>query len=502
MKERLLSLRTSYFARSYSAHRSLRCRFFNTSSSLEIPNLPVLNDIVAKVKRNPGRFSDFSQIGLVGVQHFVESTATLIHAIIQLGVKPERIWLTTKCYSHSRQVEAQIRSMGVNVIPPAKPDFPGDYLRAARRTAITTWEAFSEKENNLQKLIVLDEGFRLLETMPESVALGKYELAAIEHTEGGLNSAFANAIPSPLIELASSAAKKILEPSLIASAIIVEVSKTIERLNLNKKTIFGVIGNGAIGKTITEYLLSLGHNVLVYDDNEHAFDNIAHSKFFRVGSIENVITRAECIFGCTGKDITKNLNVFALATRDKHFISCSSEDKEFLSLLKAIGENNRAYIDPMTDIVGISNSGSKIVIIRGGYPINFNGSLVSVPTQQIQLTRGLLLGAFLQATLNAKKLVGDGKTINKTERLSLDPYLQSFVVQNWKEFQPAGDPRRKFISNFKDSEWIKENSGGTYDENSTLKELFELSKNDLEDSVSSKVSLMLTPGVKVRSLDE
>src|SRR5690242_9062180 len=112
MKERLLSLGTSYLHRNRFAQRSLRHRFFNTSPSIEIPNLPVINNIVAQVERNRKKFPDFSQVGLVGIQHFVESTATLIQAMIRLGVNPQNICLTSKCYSHSPIVEKQIRNMG------------------------------------------------------------------------------------------------------------------------------------------------------------------------------------------------------------------------------------------------------------------------------------------------------------------------------------------------------------------------------------------------------
>jgi len=93
-----------------------------------------------------------------------------------------------------------------------------------------------------------------------------------------------------------------------------------------------------------------------------------------------------------GIRLVQGIDVLDIAKKDKVFVSCSSEDKEFLSLLRVIAQNSPA-VDPMTDVSCVSYSGSKILVLKGGFPINFDRTPSCVPARDIELTRGLLLGA-------------------------------------------------------------------------------------------------------------
>jgi hypothetical protein len=100
--------------------------------------------------------------------------------------------------------------------------------------------------------------------------------------------------------------------------------------------------------------------------------------------------------------------------------------------------------------------------MRGGFPVNFDGSSESVPAADIQMTRGLLLGAILQATA----LIESGQT--NPERVMLLPEVQQLVVREWIQIRTS---RRKsfepwLLNSFlqDDLSWIAANSGRAHQE--------------------------------------
>lgn len=127
-----------------------------------------------------------------------------------------------------------------------------------------------------------------------------------------------------------------------------------------------------------------------------------HKNVYRTESLACVIASANIIFSTTGKDISQQLHIDEIVKRDKIFISCSSGDKEFLTLLQAIAKrSNDHHPDPFTDVIYSTPNGARITILDWGTPINFNRTEASVPAQDIAMTRGLLFGANLQAALCA-----------------------------------------------------------------------------------------------------
>ena len=462
-------------------------RFFRTKKSYPIPNLPLINEMV-EVVPSP-RLHDLSKTAVIGVQHMLETTLNLFTGMQQLGVKPQNMYFTGKCYSSSPEVETAIVKQKIHLMPTTTPKIIGQYHKHCQDIMEKMWNFCLEdiKRKKIERLIILDEGGRCLEAMPENVSF-EYEVAGIEQTRAGLYSNIMDNHLFPVVDVASSAAKKRLEPALIAEAVLSRVVKTLKNLNLKQDAVCGVVGNGAIGSGVVKYLLSKGYKVVTYDENEDAFQKIYSRNLFRVGKIEDVIVNAQYIFGCTGKDITQGINFLDIAKKDKVFISCSSEDKEFLSLLRRIAHNG-ALIDPMSDVSCVSNSGSKILILKGGFPINFDRTPSSVPANDIELTRGLLLGAFLQAVDVAKKPIGDGITINQFSHQQLNPYVQKFIVNNWINRQPTDRYPNELIGCFDDIEWIKKNSGGEYYPNEYLEEIF--SKNQQQDIILPASTLRL-----------
>jgi hypothetical protein len=111
----------------------------------------------------------------------------------------------------------------------------------------------------------------------------------------------------------------------------------------------------------------------------------------------------------------------------KTFISCSSGDVEFNALLREM-----ARLDPHLETEALGTLNAKlpgqlleVSVVRGGFPANFDRTNESVPSVDIQLTRGLLLGAVLQASQHPARLPMEAS------RQMLSPFVQCFVIKEW-----------------------------------------------------------------------
>jgi hypothetical protein len=84
---------------------------------------------------------------------------------------------------------------------------------------------------------------------------------------------------------------------------------------------------------------------------------------------------------------------------------------------------------------------------------------VSVPAEEIQFTRGLLFASVVQA-LHAAQHFGDKKGL--ADCYQLDPHLQKKVaIAYLGEKPPLVQKSGDIVNQIVDSEWIRENTGGT-----------------------------------------
>ncbi|KYQ92837.1 hypothetical protein DLAC_05421 [Tieghemostelium lacteum] len=449
-----------------------------------IPRLVLLDDMVALFKHE-NFLPNLENTLLIGVQHILETTVTLFDSLHALGLPYENMYFSGKCYSTAPEIEAQVRKRGIRLMSSNKPEEFGQYEKYAYIGIQKMWHIFcrdvEKRQQPVDRVIILDEGGRCLEKLPNWIGL-KYKMAAVEQTTAGFHSKALHSLLFPLIDVAHSAVKKNLEPPLIVDAIERKFKEFMEDQRLPKDTIIGVIGNGAIGRSLCRYVLSQGYTVFIYDQDENSFQQDLHKNFYRLSRIEDVISTANYIFGCTGKDITKGIDVLSLVKQDKVFVSCSSEDKEFNSLLRAISYG-AMYVDTLSDIVFSSHNRSKITVLRGGFPFNFDRTPFSVPAKSIEVTRGLLLAACIQAITCAHKLEEGEFIINRPNRQCLNPMMQSYVALHWLCRQPSEKYDPGLMKIFEDVIWIQKNSGGKPCSDPDIEKHFEIALTKLQTEI-------------------
>lgn len=421
-----------------------------------IPCLEIMNKMVKIAKEN--NFPSFENIAFIGAQHKLETTASLLEAIIKLGANPKNMFFTGKCYSTCPSVEATIKNLGIHVLDDPKPLYPGGYSEACTKTIKKMWKSLNEhlkKTPNIEKIIILDDGGRVVEEL-KFVTIISYQIIVIEQTKGGLYSkGLIDHGMFPMISVAQSAAKKIIEAPLIATAILIKLKEVIDNLEI-KQSISGVVGNGSVGKMVANYLADIGHEVKVYDQ---IFTTRNHKNIHMVNNIEEIFNQCSFIFGCTGRDITENLDLETIVN-DQIWISGSSEDREFRSFILSNyrDKKERLNINPMNDLLFELPSGKKVTIKQGGFPFNFDKKPWNVPAKDIEVTQCCLLGAVMQAGL-----IENNRIRYKIEpQQQLNSYIQSFIVTLWGEKERQSSANRfdqDTIDKFKIPNWIEEKSG-------------------------------------------
>ncbi|MCD8542147.1 MAG: NAD(P)-binding domain-containing protein [Gammaproteobacteria bacterium] len=446
---------------SYFLHT--RNGFFRTVTNNVFVRLPVLDIMVDRLRRIEE--SPLCDTAVVYVHHPLRTSLNLLDSMFSIGLDPKNTFVLGKHYSENEWVVQETQRLGVHYQRCSAQTVLGGFDETFSFDINSLWETVVEdldKKINIKNLLVLDHGGYAINFMPSSIQ-GRMNIVGLEKTSGGLiNLVRQGCIPSfPLINMANCATKKVLESPLIAEAVVEKLSPVIPVSR--EPTTCGVIGYGSIGKAIAEKLLSLGHRVIIYDSDSSQLQSANLRKnFVSTSDLVSLVASADLLFGCSGQDVTKSVEAFRLSPRDKTLVSCSSGDREFLTLLKLVQKNNTSGIaaNPLDNVVYESDFGGKIKILRGGFPYNFDDTGESVPANEIQLTRALVFAGVIQAIDFFK----NPTVVGKEGLYALDSGLQKFVVREWLKLQPEDKLKNRYqpnqLSKFEDTDWIGEHSAG------------------------------------------
>lgn len=251
--------------------------------------------------------------------------------------------------------------------------------------------------------MVLDEGGRLYERLEGSTLL----TAGVEQTSSGNRLSWR----CPTVLVCRSAAKLLFESQIIARGII----RKLQSLGLIDGRPIGVIGVGALGRELALRLIDSGCEVTVHDILPARGQLANHQR-----SLGELIQNASLILGVTGRDCLSGLEFDDLAG-DKVFASCSSSNREFGALARRL--DGAPQFDAIHGKIGMSN----IVILNGGYPINFDREREWELPEEISLTRRLCFEGLQQA----ERMIG-----GHPRGVMLDPATQLNVVEDWLHAVP------------------------------------------------------------------
>jgi hypothetical protein len=434
-------------------------------SSIERPGafpvLPIIEEIVRRAERTEPK--PLEGLIFVCVQHLLSTFGSELVALLRLGLSPVQTYVLGKPYSTNAAVAAAIEERGVNLMSNTLQTTHGAYATTFEGDVGRMWQKVVHDIAHLgaKRIIILDEGGFCLRAAPQAL-VEAITVVGIEQTTSGLRLA-SPFFRFPVIEVATSAAKRIIEPPVVSAAVFGRV-----RAILDPSRIVGVVGLGAIGATIAADLVRGGHTVFVYD--AHPAPESVVDGATLCPTLDDLFVQVDYVLGCTGVDLGAGAWL-ETATGSKTLISCSSGDIEFRSLLLLAEEQRDISIvlDPFADVL-LTRKRLALRIVRGGFPVNFDGAPDSAPPADIEMTRSLLVGAVLQAAYTRGTSCGAGYS----EMLNVA--LQRFVVTRWLNARAERGLNTPYVNapeQFNDLDFVRRHSSGVEHDTGELSKIFD-----------------------------
>lgn len=332
------------------------------------------------------------------VHHFLGSLVPLVDLLHRAGIDRDEIFLVGKAYSSNPEVIADLAGKGysvVNAIDGYTSSIPYDEILTRVLRERLEW-LFRKP----QKLLLLDDGGKALSLIADCVPQPAPPIAAVELTSRGANALVGRRLSFPVVNVARSPLKTIIEGRMIALSMIAELECALARWLPNRRIdemLTTVRGYGAIGRNVADILRSRGSTPRVVEIDE-AQAACARADGFEVAQHLD----GELIIGCTGTSSFTPEHVASLQP-GALLVSMGSSDLEFapwryIKLLRPRGQAARA---PWKYMFRGRSRGRCFFLANGGFPIDFSGSIDPIPARLIQITRALLFAGAMQAVTHS-----------------------------------------------------------------------------------------------------
>ncbi|MFA5993869.1 MAG: methyltransferase [Parcubacteria group bacterium] len=330
---------------------------------------------------------------IIAHTHILESSYPLFRHLAAV-VGYQNMFLMEKPYSTIPEVAGRVVEMGAELVRVSMKKGLAYEFSVQDSVQILWSKVLSHmKKVAISKIVIIDDGADIISNIPWQDLTG-IDVVGVEQTTRGivrLRESY-NAYP-PVISVAGCALKKEIESGFIARAIASEVQMLIRKIG--KKRI-GVVGTGNIGRLIIEELEKENAAVSYYDFSR--FNIMGATRKGNVTSVSEIVEKNDVIIGATGRDFLRGV-VLDKSMGEKYFLSASSADVEFYSILNRAG----FPVDNFETVSFQPHAGLTLKIVNGGYPINFNRKKEIEAAEDMQLTRTLLFAGFVEALEVSKK---------------------------------------------------------------------------------------------------
>jgi hypothetical protein len=340
----------------------------------------------------------------------------MFRSLYPLGLKPENISLTGKCYSSNREVYLEMVAEGIDLDPnsfaySSHASFDEQFSEQVKAFILSRLERI--KKGNYSKIIVLDDGGKCIQIIQNS--LDRFPpLVAVEQTSAGYQALKEIALEFPVINVARSRAKLTLESPMIAQAAVERLIQSLQNSHRSPSQAL-IIGAGPIGKSVGVLLAKRGLTCTFHDKQQHETPHLVQQ-----------LKTHDLILGCTGStSIPQALHLCLnpLAT----LASVSSSDREFDAVFfrRLLPANSLCHKDLLI---------RDLLLVKSGFPINFDGERENIAPESIQLTIALMAAALLQGV--------EQDLIRTSGLIALSPQWGDFVEESYLNLpaQPGASP--------------------------------------------------------------
>lgn len=384
-----------------------------------LDEMPLLRAFVEERKSS----QPFKDVTALLIQHQLGNQGPQVQALVELGLDPKRIhWLdipytSSDLFRRTMQQRHGIpkRNFWVNRCGVLDPYASYQFVR--------THDAFLRfLRRPPERLLVLDDGAYFLDA---AMSFRKQlpHIAVVEQTTRGIANIRQNAALArfarnyPVINVARSKPKLELESPWIGTSVLLSLACHLRALARRSRHFAVktdspclVIGYGAVGQQVAAHLRDIA---MVYvSDSEQSRTQLAERDGFAVWDRSSQLENPDAIefkliVGCTGR---ASFGVGDHGFLDRHAVLVSASSG-------AVELSRSAFIDlatvsPRDDLrltsrrivpnrvhqnIRIQLGDRSLVFLNGGFPINFDGRLNSIPAKYMQPTAMLMVYGAIQA---------------------------------------------------------------------------------------------------------
>ncbi|MFA6042711.1 MAG: hypothetical protein WCV85_05265 [Patescibacteria group bacterium] len=381
-----------------------------------LTTLPLLDWVASHTTKS--RLGDYL---IIAHTHLLPNNEPLFRHLAHL-VGFGRMFVLEKPYSTVRATYTNLVQAGCEVVQVRmEPGMPYEF--AVQKSVEILWAKILEElgRSKAKNLLIVDDGGDIWLSLPWD-KLANVRVAGVEQTQRGITRITSHGLRiPPIVSVASSGIKKLLESQFIGQSI---VDKLLQEKILTPTTKIGILGMGSIGQAIAACLQKQNLSTQSYDASAAVgLKNTA-------ASIDALLNDNEVVISTTGTDALKGIALERVAG-NKILVSASSADVEFASILKLGLPTNEPFAARKVHV----HAGFTLTVLNGGYPFNFDREKDATPSEDIVLTRSLMYIAAMQAVALIANGNGEGKIY------AVDQVSQKHLLGQWlKEKASSKNP--------------------------------------------------------------
>jgi hypothetical protein len=274
-------------------------------------------------------------VELIAVQHLKPNTDALLAAMESLGLSPADATLVGKPYSTDGETALRLASRGYRVtetslsereaVEPTRRDWrdeplvrdrlrqvavmlperelPGDLKTLVAVETLAETFKWVEPETSTRRFLLLDDGGYLTRVVHDYFPEYAHLCTGVEQTEAGVKALEGIELKMPVLTVARTLAKKLLESIAVAHGVVEAIHQQLHELHPQlriepKEAV--VLGYGALGREIARSLRERGYDVHVYDVSEDARRRAeADGMHTHNGVRDRVLAHAHLLVTCT-----------------------------------------------------------------------------------------------------------------------------------------------------------------------------------------------------------
>jgi S-adenosylhomocysteine hydrolase len=366
--------------------------------------LPALTAAAQQVKADA-----FKDVHVVAVQHVLSTNRTMFAAMESHGLDPKKTEIVGIPYSTNYVVEHAFRESGYAIHTPLVVD-PNDITRAyevAVEAAVD--RAVARALTDGKPILLVDDGGKATVVAAKKYPHLAHLFRAVEQTTRGLTeianveATLGHPLPFPVVDVAKSPLKAHEMPKIGAQVVgeIEKITRQIGGLDLAGKDVL-VTGFGPIGRGVALALAARGARVTIWDPSPDAQARARDDGFVAAATRESALANKALIVGASGhrsvgrddlKLLAKNCVLCSASSRDVEIDLSVNRDADIESVpLLTAGRGDRRFVTRVWRLAD-----KDIVVLKNGFPLNFNGDYETGTAADIEQTRALMFMAAAQA---------------------------------------------------------------------------------------------------------